>query len=57
VAAAINVVVIVFNVPLTALQIGALNAFALAVVGIVANSSDPTTVGTFTLSTQPPASK
>lgn len=44
-AAALNVAVIVFGIHLTPEGLAALNAFALAVVGLVANASDPTTAG------------
>jgi uncharacterized membrane protein len=47
VAALLNVMVVVFGIHLTGEQIATLNAFAIAVVGIVANESDPTTAGTF----------
>jgi uncharacterized membrane protein len=57
VAAIVNVAVVVFNLNLTADQIVALNALAFAVVGILANSSDPTTVGTFALTTRAPAQR
>jgi len=54
VAAVLNVAVVVLNVALTADQIIALNAFAFAVVGILANSADPTTAKTFALTTKRP---
>lgn len=38
-AAAINVVTIVFRVPLTGEQVATLNAFALALVGVLGNVS------------------
>ena len=47
VVAALNAGVVVFGVNLTAEQLAALNAFALAVLGVIANESDPTTVPTF----------
>ncbi len=54
VAAALNVAVIVFALPLTDVQVVTLNAFALAFLGWLANESDPTTVATFALTTTPP---
>lgn len=47
VAALLNVGVFVLAVPLTAFQVGILNVAALAIVGLVANRSDPTTAPTF----------
>ena len=47
IAAGLNVLVFVFGVHMSADQVGYLNAFALVLIGIVANESDPTTVGTF----------
>lgn len=44
-AAALNVAVIVLGVHITPEGIAALNAFALALVALVANASDPTTAG------------
>lgn len=54
VVALLNVAVVVFGVQLDAEQIAALNAAAVAVVALVANAGDPSTVPTFALrSTQP----
>ena len=47
VVAALNAGVVVFGVQLTAEQLAALNAFALAILGVIANESDPSTVPTF----------
>lgn len=47
VTAALNCAVVVLGVQLTAEQLAAINALAIAVLGIVANESDPTTVPTF----------
>ncbi len=47
VAAALNVVVVVFGIPLSDVQVLALNGLAFAVVGVIANESDPRTVPTF----------
>jgi uncharacterized membrane protein len=44
-AAALNVAVIVFGFHLTPEALGALNAFALALVALIANADDPTTAG------------
>lgn len=54
VAAVLNVAVIVFGVPLTAEGVAALNAAAIALIGLVANASDPTTAPTFALTTKAP---
>ncbi len=51
VAAALNVAVIVLGLQLTAEQLAALNALAVALVGFVANEKDPTTLPTFALAT------
>ena len=56
VAAILNTLVVVFNIALTAEQIVSLNALAFAVVAVVANEADPTTAGTFALTTKAPAS-
>jgi hypothetical protein len=45
-AAILNVAVVVFNVPLSGLQVGALNTLGLVTIGILANESDPRTVPT-----------
>ena len=46
IVAALNAGVVVFGVNLTAEQLAALNAFALAILGVIANESDPRTVPT-----------
>lgn len=46
-AAALNAAVIVFGVQLSAGQLAAIMAVVTALVGVVANEADPTTVGTF----------
>lgn len=57
VGAILNASVVVFGVVLTTDQIVQLNALAFAIVGILANSADPTTVGTFALTTKAPTTK
>lgn len=47
VAAALNVIVVVFGIQLSAEQIATLNAFFVALIGFVANEKDPTTLPTF----------
>jgi hypothetical protein len=54
--AALNVLVLVFKVDLNGEQIAALNVFGAAVVGVIANMSDPTTAPTFSLTTKAPLS-
>lgn len=54
VAAILNVAVIVFGVPLTELQLAALNTVAVAIVGVLANSADPSTAPTFAATTKAP---
>lgn len=56
ITAALNAAVSVFGIGFTIDQLAVLNAFAVALVGIVANTSDPTTAGTFELTTKAPAS-
>lgn len=56
VGAILNAAVVVLNIQLTTEQLVALNALAFAIVGIVANTADPTTAGTFALTTKAPAS-
>lgn len=56
VAALLNVIVIVFGVPLTDLQIGAINALAAVVIAILANANTPGAVPTFSLRTHPDGS-
>lgn len=46
VAAVLNVAVVVFRLPLDGLQVGALNALGLVVIGIMANEADPRAVTT-----------
>jgi uncharacterized membrane protein len=54
VGAILNVSVGVFGITLTVDQLIQLNALAFAIVGILANAADPTTVGTFALTTKAP---
>lgn len=54
VAAGLNVSVVVFGIMLSAEQLAAINALALALVGIIANESDPTTAGTLAPTTKGP---
>ena len=54
VAALLNVLVIVFRVPLTAEGIAALNTLAIVLIGLVANETNPTTVPTFAWTTKSP---
>jgi hypothetical protein len=53
VAGALNIAVVVFGLPLAVDQVVALNGFALVLVGVVANESDPSTVGTLAKSIDP----
>ena len=53
VGAILNVAVVVLGVQLTTDQLVAINALAFAIVGVIANEKDPTTVGTFALTTTP----
>lgn len=55
VAAALNVAVSIFHVNFTTDQLTVLNAFAIALIGVVANETNPTTAGTFALTTKAPA--
>ena len=55
VAAVLNVAVLVFGIHLSSDQLVALNALAFAVVGVIANESNPTTAGTFAMTTKAPA--
>lgn len=50
IAAALNVIVVVFGIQLSAEQIATLNAFFVALIGFVANEKDPTTLPTFAMS-------
>ena len=54
VAAILNVAVIVFGVPLSIDGLAALNVAAAAIIGLIANASDPTTASTFALTTKAP---
>lgn len=54
VTAALNVIVSLGIVSFTADQLAVLNAFAIAVIGVIANETNPTTVGTFALTTKAP---
>lgn len=54
--ATLNVLVVILHIPWDSTQIAVLNVFGVAVVGVVANNSDPTTAGTFALTTKAPAS-
>jgi uncharacterized membrane protein YccF (DUF307 family) len=45
--AAINALVVVLGIPFTVDQVVALNVLGIALVGTVANESDPSTVSTF----------
>lgn len=56
VAAVLNTLVVLQVVTLTLEQLAALNALAVAVIGIVANEENPTTAGTFEFTTKAPAS-
>ncbi len=53
--AVLNVAVVVLGVRLDSQQIAALDAAAVAIIGIIANESDPTTAGTFAATTKAPA--
>lgn len=55
IAAGLNVLIIVGGVHLTDVEVATLNAFFVALVGIIANESDPTTAGTFAMTTSRPA--
>lgn len=54
VTALLNVAVVVFGINLDPNQIAALNVAAVAIIGVIANSDDPTTAGLFALTTKPP---
>ena len=56
IAAALNVAVGVFHVPLTLEQLVAINALAIALLGVIANEDDPTTAGTFERTLKAPRS-
>ena len=52
VAAVLNMCVLVFGINLDGPQLASLNAAAACLIGLVANSNDPTTVPTFALTTK-----
>jgi len=52
--AALNAGVGILHWQLDLSQLGLLNMFAVAALGILANESDPTTAGTFALTTKAP---
>ncbi len=54
--ALLNALVALNVVTFTLEQLTTLNIFGGALVGIIANSADPTTAGTFSLTTKAPAS-
>ncbi len=56
IAALLNVAVGVFGLNLTPDQLIELNALAFAIVAVIANEKDPSTVGTFALTTKAPNS-
>jgi uncharacterized membrane protein len=55
ITAALNALVIVFGVSLSGEQMAALNGLAIALIGVVANEADPTTVGTLAPTLTAPA--
>ncbi len=55
IAALLNVAVVVFGVHLSTEQLATLNGAAVALVGVIANESDPTTAGTFATTLTRPA--
>lgn len=55
IASLLNVAVVVFGVPLTVEGLAAMNGAALAIVGLVANVSDPTALATFAKSVTRPS--
>lgn len=57
VTAALNVAVSIFHIEFTLDQLAVLNAFAVALIGIIANETNPTTAGTFAMTTKAPAQK
>jgi hypothetical protein len=57
VTAALNVAVSVFHVDFTLDQLAVLNAFAIAVIGVIANEQNPTSAGTFDLTTKAPGTQ
>lgn len=54
IAAILNVLVIVIHVPISPDGLAALNILGVAVIGLIANASDPTTSPTFALTLKPP---
>jgi 4-hydroxybenzoate polyprenyltransferase len=54
IASALNLLVVLSVVTLDGVQIGSINAFALIVIGILANEENPTTAGTFSGTTETP---
>jgi fructose-specific component phosphotransferase system IIB-like protein len=54
ITAALNALVIVFGVSLSGEQMAALNGLAIAIIGVVANEADPTTLPTLARSTTAP---
>lgn len=54
VAALLNVLVGVFGVPLSIGQLAAVNGLAIALVGVIANETDPTTVSSLAFTRTPP---
>ena len=55
ITAALNVAVSVLGVNFTPDQLAVLNAFAISVIGVIANETNPTTAGTFAMTTKAPA--
>lgn len=55
VTASLNVAVSVFSIGFTTDQLAVLNAFAVALIGVIANEQNPTSAGTFALTTKAPA--
>lgn len=54
VGAGLNLVVVLGAISLDAIQIGAINTFALILIGVLANEENPTTAGTLEATTQTP---
>lgn len=55
IAAIFNALVLVGVWPLTAIQLAGVDTAAFAIVGLIANAADPTTAGTFDLTTKGPS--
>ena len=55
VAAALNLATALSLVVLDGVQIGAINTFALVLIGVLANEENPTTAGTLSATTEAPA--